>query len=104
MLHICAALAEKERKLISQRTKDALAAAKARGLVTGGMRDKSLELQAEAIERAEALRPVFAKLAGPVASGHSQALNERGIKTAAGKTWTAVRVTRVQERLGLVDR
>jgi len=28
------------------------------------MRDKSLELQAEAIERAEALRPVFAELAG----------------------------------------
>jgi hypothetical protein len=28
-------------------------------------------------------------------------LNERGIKTAAGKSWTPVQVTRVRERLGL---
>jgi hypothetical protein len=42
------------------------AAAKARGVVIGGMRDKSLELQAEARERAEALREVFAELAGRI--------------------------------------
>ena len=58
-----AALAEKERALISRRTKDALSAAKARGIVIGGLRDKGRELQAEAFERAEALRPVFAELA-----------------------------------------
>jgi DNA invertase Pin-like site-specific DNA recombinase len=33
MLHIYAALAEKERALISERTKDALGAAKKRGIV-----------------------------------------------------------------------
>ena len=70
----------------------------ARGVVIGGMRDKSRELQAEARERAEALREVFAELAG---LSVAKALNERGIKTAAGKSWTPVQVTRVRGRLGL---
>jgi hypothetical protein len=71
----------------------ALAAAKARGVVIGGMRDKSRELQAEARERAEALRGVFAELAGLSHRAAAKALNERGIKTAAGKSWTPVQVT-----------
>ena len=99
LLHIYAALAEKERALISRRTKDALAAAKARGVVIGGLRDKGIELQAEALERAEALRPVFAELAGLSHRAAAKALNERGIKTATGKAWTAVQVIRVRERL-----
>jgi DNA invertase Pin-like site-specific DNA recombinase len=100
LLHIYAALAEKERALISRRTKDALAAAKARGVVIGWMRDKSLELQAEAIERAEALRPVFEELAELSHRAAAKELNARGIKTATGKAWTAVQITRVRERLG----
>ena len=32
----------------------------------------------------------------------ARALNQRGSKTATGKAWTAVQVTRVRERLGLV--
>ena len=98
LLHIYAALAEKERALISRRTKDALAAAKARGVVIGGLRDKGIELQAEALERA-ALRPMFAELAGLSHRAAAKALNERGLKTATGKAWTAVQVIRVRERL-----
>jgi hypothetical protein len=79
----------------------ASAIAKASGVVIGGMRDKSRELQAEARERAEALRETFSELAGLSHRAAAKTLNERGIKTAAGKSWTAVQVTRVRERLGL---
>jgi DNA invertase Pin-like site-specific DNA recombinase len=41
VLHIYAALAEKERRLIGERTKAALQAAKARGVALGGHREQS---------------------------------------------------------------
>ena len=68
-------------------------------MVIGGLRDKGCELQAEAEARAEALRPVFAELAGLSHRAAAKALNERGIKTATGKAWTAMQVIRVRDRL-----
>jgi DNA invertase Pin-like site-specific DNA recombinase len=102
LLHIYAALAEKERQMISRRTKDALPAARARSVILGGMRGKSLELQAEAEARAEELRSVFVELVRLSHRAAARTLNERGVKTATGKPWSPVTVTRVRQRLGLI--
>src|SRR5260370_6551846 len=64
MLHLYAALAEKERAMISRRTKDALAAKKAQGLTLCGLTAHGVQSRDDAIERAAQLRPVFDELAG----------------------------------------
>jgi DNA invertase Pin-like site-specific DNA recombinase len=68
MLNLYAALAEKERRLISQRTKDALAAKKAQGIRLGGLNAGLVKVRDEARARAEALRPILAELAGKSAA------------------------------------
>ena len=99
MLHLYAALAEKERRLISQRTKDALAAKKAQGVKLGGSNRKSVQTHNEARARAEALRPIFAELAGKSANAIAAELNKRGVGTPTGSPWSAKTVSRVQRRL-----
>jgi DNA invertase Pin-like site-specific DNA recombinase len=64
MLHLYAALAEKERAMISRRTKDALAARKAQGVKLGGLNAKGIQNRDDAKERAEQLRPIFTELTG----------------------------------------
>jgi len=100
MLHIYAALAEKERRYISQRTKDALQAKKAQGVKLGGLNAKGIANREEAKQRAEALRPVFAGLAGMSDRRMAAELNAMGVQTPAGGQWHAVTVKRVLERLG----
>jgi DNA invertase Pin-like site-specific DNA recombinase len=101
VIEIMAAVASQERRMISRRTRDALAAAKARGVKLGGYRHDGLNTKLPALKHAESLRERFAELAGLSHRAAAKALNERGIKTATGKDWTAVQVTRVRERLGL---
>jgi DNA invertase Pin-like site-specific DNA recombinase len=99
LLHLYAALAEKERRLISERTRAAMAKARERGVALGGLRDKGIELQREAQERAEELRDVFAELADMSARKAAEELNARGIATPEGGKWYATQVIRVRRRL-----
>lgn len=112
MLHLYAALAEKERRLISERTKAALAAAKVRGVRLGGHHPQTLSdagrvagRAAQAIradDQARLLAPVLRELQ---ASGSASlrdiaaGLDARGITTARGSAWTAAAVSRVLARI-----
>jgi hypothetical protein len=98
MLHIYASLAEKERRLISERTKAGLAAAKRRGTKLGGRNAQSDKAAAEALAFAEQMRPVMVELGALSANRAAIILNERGVPTAAGSKWSAVQVVRVRQR------
>ena len=103
MLHLYAALAEKERALISQRTREALKAAKARGVVLGNPRlaeslDRAVaSTKAEADRFAKNTAPIIREIRAAGAASHravARALNARGVPTARGGTWSAVRSAR----------
>lgn len=107
VLHMYAALAEKERMLISGRTKVALAAAKARGVQLGnpdveGMRAKGLAaLKADADRAASNVLPIIAeirKTGVTTLSGIADALNARGVATPRGGRWGAQSVKNVLAR------
>lgn len=112
VVHIMAVVAQAERKMISARTKAALAAAKARGQKLGGHRgvvpsnaDRAAgraTQEARSVARAADLAPVIAELqeAGPTSLGAlARGLNERGIPTPRGGAWTPMQVSRVVARL-----
>ena len=107
MLHLYAALAEKERKVISQRTRAALQAAKARGVVLGNPRLAETTAAAVASKKAEAdrfaaqVKPVIAQIRAAGATSLreiARALDARGVRTARGGKWTAVQVSAVERR------
>ena len=104
-LHLYAALAEKERDFISQRTKAALAEAKRRGVKLGGLRDKTMRRnvawQAMAQERAEKLKGIVAPLRDQGASLRAivEALTEAGVETPQGGRWHPTSVARLLARV-----
>lgn len=102
MLHLYAALAEKERRLISQRTKDALQAKKAQGMKLGGMTAGSIKNQKAAKARDELLRPILEEIGSVSAQQIARSLNERKVLTPTGAPWSAVTVQRARRRLGLI--
>lgn len=105
-MHIYAALAEKERKFIGERTKAALAAAKARGVKLGGYRAGSLDKRIETLKQiadADAervinfIRPL--RDAGETLRGIAEALQKAGLETPRGGRWTAMQVKRTLDRV-----
>jgi DNA invertase Pin-like site-specific DNA recombinase len=104
-LHLMAAFGEYEREQISVRTKAALAAAKARGVVLGTHGRKLADQQiANASAFAETLRPLIERLLNgdsvrlqDVADG----LNKAAIATREGGKWGAASAQRVMLRLNL---
>jgi DNA invertase Pin-like site-specific DNA recombinase len=98
MLHVYAALAEKERRLISERTKSALAKSTKK---LGGMRPETRERQQEAIARAEEMRLILSELADLSHNALARELNRRGIATPQGKAWSPVTVIRLRKRLAI---
>lgn len=105
-IHVMAAMAQHERKAISRRTTEALAAAKARGQKLGGWRggpvvDQRLGTAAKQ-EKARAFNvsvaEAIAELQAQGVCGLSELarrLNEQGIRTSRGGMWKATQVARV---------
>jgi DNA invertase Pin-like site-specific DNA recombinase len=107
VLHLFAALAEKERALISTRTRQALSAAKARGVTLGNprlhvARKSAVEaVKAEADRYAANVLPIIreAQKAGAYTLRQiAEALNARGIPTARCGLWYAQSVANILER------
>ncbi|MDE1964548.1 MAG: recombinase family protein [Xanthomonadaceae bacterium] len=114
---VMALVAQQEREAISKRTKEALEAAKKRGMKLGNPNGASALLRAgkgnsAAVERiqaladahAEQLRPVLLELTqsrGTSLASIAASLNERGILTPRGATWHKSSVRNLLSRLGL---
>jgi DNA invertase Pin-like site-specific DNA recombinase len=107
VLHLFAALAERERALISARTKDALARAKARGVKLGGpnlaeAREVAMKaVKALADRNAANVLPIIREVqkAGAVSLHQiADALNKRGVSTPRGARWHAKSVSNVLRR------
>lgn len=100
-LHIYAALAQEEGKAISQRTKVALAAAKARGTKLG-THGKVLAASnhADAIERVAPLVPMLTSMKADGLSMRAivAALNDKGITSPAGGRWHLANLHRAMQR------
>ena len=113
---VMALVAEQEREAISQRTKSALAAAKARGVKLGNPRPETARFldrkaasaagvkggaaaKLSADKFAELIRPLLeGELKGYSANATAAELNRRGVQTARGGTSTATSVLNLKAR------
>jgi len=112
---ILAMVAQKEREMIARRTRDALAAARRRGVSLGGDRGNlpavcregakasATVRSAEARQRASDLAPMLKAMQAQGCSLNEMAkrLKTEGVKTARGKEWQATQVARVIQKIGV---
>jgi DNA invertase Pin-like site-specific DNA recombinase len=108
VLHLYAALAEKERRLISERTKAALAAKKASGAKLGnpsniaaaGVCGRQIQIAA-ADQFASGLLPIteaIRRTGATTLEAITRALNDRGIRPPRGTRWYASSVANLLSR------
>ena len=97
VLHIYAALAQQEREMISRRTKEALQAAKARGVKLGRQETADANRLAAAARDA-ALEPILQELSHLSAQKVAAEFERRGLGKLSYRT-----VMRARVRLGLED-
>jgi DNA invertase Pin-like site-specific DNA recombinase len=107
-VHILAAVAQHEREMIAQRTKDALQAAKARAVLLGNPRLADVRERAVASVKADAdpfaknVAPIIREIQSTGVTSHrgiARSLNARGVATARGGQWTAVQVGSILRRV-----
>lgn len=109
-LHIRAAMAEDERRKISLRTKDALAALKRRGVKLGNPNRKSFQAaRQKAVQTIMHQADAFAASTLPIIRAYqrqglslraiAEELNKRGIPTARGGQWYSTRLVKMLQRV-----
>ena len=113
MLHLYAALAEKERRQISERTRSALASRKLQGTKLGNPTSAGQaaavgrDVQVKSADRfAETVMPMILSLQKTGVTslrGIALALNNRGVRTARGGEWQVSNVRNVLARPATVD-
>lgn len=103
MLHLFAALAEKERALISQRTVAALAVLKQRGVKLGTKSPKRSGLHnknAAKLRDVQFVQFLIGKNA-PTLNAAASLLNDAGFRTSGGSAFTSSTVSRMLRRAGV---
>jgi hypothetical protein len=102
MLHIKAAVAEEQRRVVSQRTREALAAAKERGVVMGNQKQADANKAAAAARDAGLLDLLMEIGWEQPYQDIAEQLTERGVPTPRGGVeWNAITVMRMLKRLCL---
>jgi DNA invertase Pin-like site-specific DNA recombinase len=108
-IHILASVAQHERKLVSQRTRDALQAAKRRGVKLGNPNPEKALQKAYKVHRkqadsfAESIKPIIEEIRqkGSITTlqGIADALNARGVSTSRGGKWWPTSVKNLLNRI-----